>query len=624
MCGICGLFEYDRLESLPEETVRRMNQTMKHRGPDDGGVFTGPGIGLGHRRLSIIDLSGGHQPMSNEDGTIWVLLNGEIYNYTELRAELLQRGHRFATKSDTEAIVHLYEEYAERCFARLRGMFSIALWDSRERKLVLARDRVGKKPLFYSANKQRLLFGSELKALLAAGSISREVDHSALSDYFSFGYIPAPKTIYRSVRKLMPGHYLTATASGIREVGYWDLSFAHVTHRTTEEWGEILRDALRESTRIRLMSDVPLGAFLSGGIDSSSVVAMMTPLMNRAVTSCSIGFEEENYNESEYARLVAKQFGTDHHEQIVKPDAIDIVDKLAWHFDEPFADSSAIPTYYVSKVARQHVTVALGGDGGDENFAGYRRYRLDRFENKLRSYFPAGIRRAIFGPLGKWYPALACAPRVFRGKATFQSLSRSPLEGYFNSISYFRPEDKERLFTPEFQECLGGYDSIEVLRNYYDRADTDDPLSKIQYVDIKTYLTDDILTKVDRASMAVSLEVRAPMLDHKFMELAASIPSDMKLRRGSGKYILKKALEPLLPATILYRAKQGFAVPLNTWFKHELKDVATKAILETEDGILDRRFLKKIWDQHQKGYYDRSALLWATLMFRKWQQTFSD
>lgn len=595
---------------------------MVHRGPDDGGVFVGPGIGLGHRRLSIIDVAGGHQPMSNEGDTVWVLLNGEIYNYPELRAELLQRGHKFKTKSDTEAIVHLYEDYAEDCFAKLRGMFSIAIWDSRERKLVLARDRVGKKPLFYAADRNRVLFGSELKALLAGDSLARDMDDQALSDYFSFGYIPAPKTIYRSVRKVMPGHYLVASAAGVRETRYWDLSFSNVEEHSEEEWGERLRHELCEATRIRLMSDVPLGAFLSGGIDSSAVVAMMSHLMKREVTTCSIGFEEEEYNEAKYARQVSRLFHTDHHEEIVEPNAIEIVDKLAWHYDEPFADSSAIPTYYVSKIARSQVTVALGGDGGDESLAGYRRYKLDYYENRLRNHVPAALRRNLFGPLGRLYPALAWAPRVFRAKATFQSLSRSPLEGYFNSVSYFRPDDKARLFSTDFRARLGGYDSIDVFRTYYDRADTDDPLSKIQYLDIKTYLPDDILTKVDRASMAVSLEVRAPMLDHKFLECIAAIPSNLKLRNGTGKYILKKALEPVLPAEILYRSKQGFAIPLDQWFRSELKDMAYHIIVETTDGILDPGFLRKIWNQHQKGTYDRSALLWATLMFRKWQQIF--
>jgi asparagine synthase (glutamine-hydrolysing) len=623
MCGICGIFEYERQTDIASDRVHRMNQTMIHRGPDDGGVFVGPGIGLGHRRLSIVDLAGGHQPMSNEDGKVWVLLNGEIYNYPELRTELLSRGHRFATNSDTEAIVHLYEDYAEGCFAKLRGMFSIAIWDSQRRKLVLARDRVGKKPLFYAADRERILFGSELKALLASDTLAKDIDERALSDYFSFGYIPAPKTIYRSVRKVMPGHYLVAGADGVKETRYWDLSFAKIEDRSEEEWGERLRHELCEATRVRLMSDVPLGAFLSGGIDSSSVVAMMSHLMKRAVTTCSVGFAEEKYNEAEYARQVSQLFATDHHEETVQPNAIEILDTLTWHYDEPFADSSAIPTYYVSKIARSLVTVALGGDGGDESLAGYRRYKLDYYENRFRNYFPGPVRRAVFKPLGQWYPPLAWAPRVFRAKATFQSLARSPLEGYFNSVSYFRPDDKKRLFTSDFRQTLGDYDSIEVLRDYYDRADTDDLLSKIQYVDIKTYLTDDILTKVDRASMAVSLEVRAPMLDHKFMECVASIPSGLKLKNGEGKYILKKALEPVLPQNILYRPKQGFAIPLDVWFRKELKDLAYNVILETDDGILDKKFLKKIWDEHQKGYYDRSALLWATLMFRKWRQVFA-
>ena len=551
------------------------------------------------------------------------MLNGEIYNYVELRRDLESRGHQFATHSDTESIVHLYEEYQEDCFSKLRGMFAIALWDSRKRKLLLARDRVGKKPLFYSDDGQRLTFGSELKALLAGGIASNAIDSFALCDYFSFGYIPAPKTIYRSVRKVLPGHYVVADQSGLREARYWDISFANVETRSEQDWCEIVRQEMCEATRIRLMSDVPLGAFLSGGIDSSAVVAMMSRTMNRPVTTCSIGFDEKEYNETEYARQVAKFVGAEHHESIVKPGAVDIVSKLAWHFDEPFADSSAVPTYYVSKVAREHVTVALGGDGGDESFAGYRRYVFDYYENRLRRRVPGWMRRSVFGPLGKWYPPLAAAPRVFRAKATLQSLSRSPLEGYFNSISLFRPDDKDRLFTPEFRATLGGYDSIGVLEQYYNRADTDDLLSRIQYVDIKTYLPDDILTKVDRASMAVSLEVRAPLLDHKLMERVATMPSSIKLRGRVGKYILKKSMEPVLPREILYRRKQGFAIPIDQWFRNELKHLAYESLFRANDGIFDVNFLKKIWQQHQSGHYDRSAHLWSILMFRRWQETFT-
>jgi asparagine synthase (glutamine-hydrolysing) len=622
MCGICGIFEFYRRDPIPEAVVRRMNDTIVHRGPDDEGIYVWEGIGFGFRRLSIIDLSGGHQPISNEDGRIWVMLNGEIYNYPELRQDLVSRGHQFRTRSDTESIVHLYEEYGEDCFRRLRGMFAIALWDSRERKLLLARDRVGKKPLFYARDDKRILFGSELKALLAANGMPRAIDKEALADYFAFGYVPAPKTIYKAVRKVLPGHYLVVSEKEFRETSYWDLSFADVEDRSEEEWAEILRHQICEATRVRLMSDVPLGAFLSGGVDSSSVVAMMTHLMKRPVTTCSIGFEDKEYDEAGFARQIAQQFKSEHHEETVRPSAVEILDKLVWHYDEPFADSSAIPTYYVSKVARNHVTVALGGDGGDESFAGYRRYMLDHYENRLRQRVPASVRSHVFGPLGKLYPALAWAPRIFRGKATFQSLARTPLEGYFNSISYFRPGEKQNLFTRDFSKNLGGYDSLEVLRYYYDRAGTDDLLSRIQYVDIKTYLPDDILTKVDRASMAVSLEVRAPLLDHRLLELAARMPSSLKLRGRTGKYIFKKAMSSALPDGILNRKKMGFAIPLGRWFRNELQDVAYSTLFDSADGILDPGFLKKIWNQHQRGHYDRSQHLWAVLMFRKWKASF--
>jgi asparagine synthase (glutamine-hydrolysing) len=623
MCGICGIFEFEQRREVSRETLRRMADTIVHRGPDDEGFYVAPGIGFGFRRLSIIDVAGGHQPLANEDGTIWAMLNGEIYNYPELRRELVDRGHKFSTRSDTETIVHLYEDLGVECFERLRGMFAIAIWDSRNRTLVLARDRVGKKPLFYAENRNRILFGSELKCLLAGNSLPRDIDNQALADYFSFGYVPAPKTIYRSARKLLPGHYLVASANGVRTQPYWDISFGHVEQRTEEEWCDLLRNHLCEATRIRLMSEVPLGAFLSGGLDSSSVVAMMTRAMNRPATTCSIRFEEREYDEATYARKVAEQFHTDHHEHTLQPDALGILEKLVWHYDEPFADSSAIPTYCVSQVAREHVTVALGGDGGDESFAGYRRYYFDAMENQLRRFVPGPIRRGAFGPLGRAYPPLAWAPRFLRAKATFESLARSPLEGYFNSISIFRPGEKPNLFSSDFGASLGGYDSIDVLRQYYDRASTDDLLSRIQYVDIKTYLPDDILTKVDRASMAVSLEVRAPLLDHPLMETVAAMPSQLKLVGRNGKYIFKKAMAPILKSEIIARKKQGFAVPLDRWFRKELREVAHAALFASDDGVLNPRFLKKIWDQHQKNQYDRSAHLWSVLMYRKWRETFT-
>jgi asparagine synthase (glutamine-hydrolysing) len=624
MCGICGIFEFDQDRVVEAHEVHAMNQTLRHRGPDDDGVYVERGVGMGHRRLSIIDVAGGHQPISNEDGTIWVLLNGEIYNYPELREGLLARGHHFTTRSDTEAIVHLYEDYGEECFTHLRGMFAIALWDSSKQKLLLARDRAGEKPLFYYHDGDRVLFGSELKAILAGPRVHVTTDEQALFDYFSFGYVPAPKSIYREIRKVLPGHYLAVTKSGLRDTCYWDVRFNVREDRTEDQWCEALQEQLCESTRMQLMSDVPLGAFLSGGVDSSTVVAMMRRAQaSGSITTCSIAFEEDEYNEAPFARKVAQQFNTDHFEKTVRPQATEMIDKLAWHYDEPFADSSAIPTYYVSAVARERVTVALGGDGGDENFGGYRRYYFDQMENRLRTLVPPAIRRTLFGPLGRIYPALAWAPRVFRGKATFQSLSRSPLEGYFNSMSIFRPDEKPQLFNQDFLRSMNGYDSINVFQQHYDNAGTDDPLTRIQYVDLKTYLPDDILVKVDRAAMAVSLEVRAPLLDHRLMELAASIPSRFKLRGTNGKYILKKAMEPVLPADVLYRRKQGFAIPLDRWFRKEIKDMAYEEIIEQQDGILDPRLLRKIWTQHQSGQYDRSAHLWAILMYRKWRQAFA-
>jgi len=624
MCGIAGVYNVASGEPVSRDLLKAMTDSLVHRGPDDEGFFFSGPFGLGHRRLSIIDLPGGHQPLANEDQTVWAILNGEIYNYPELREELLKKGHSFRTRSDTEVIVHLYEEHGEGCFERLRGMFTIALWDEKERKLLLARDRVGKKPLFYLWDGRRIVFASEMKAILKAPGVPRDVDLEALSDYFSLAYIPAPKSIFKAVRKVRPAHYLAVSASGLREKQYWDLSFAETFERSEEEWGERLREAYTEAVRIRLMSDVPLGAFLSGGIDSSSTVAVMTELTGGGVVTSSIGFSEDDFNELPFARMVAEHCNCQHHEEVLRPDALGVVQTLAWHYDEPFADSSAIPTYYVSKVARKHVTVALSGDGGDENFAGYRRYAFDRRENQLRSVLPLGIRRPLFGTLAALYPKADWAPRVFRAKSTFESLACSPIEGYFRSVSAFRPELKERLLSPEVRGALDGYDTLDVFRHYYEKADTCDPLSRIQYVDIKTYLTDDILVKVDRASMAVSLEVRAPLLDPKLMELVATIPSCLKLRGATGKYIFKKALAGLVPEPILNRKKMGFAIPLASWFRNELKEFAAEVLQHPgSDGLLDRATVQNIWNEHQRGLRDRSVPLWAVLMFRLWQREFS-
>jgi asparagine synthase (glutamine-hydrolysing) len=498
-------------------------------------------------------------------------------------------------------------------------MFSLALWDARKKQVVLARDRVGKKPLYYSWDGQRLLFGSEIKSLFPAGGLSKAIDLEAVSDYFSYQYVPAPKTIYQSVRKLRPGHYLVANASGIRETPYWDIRFDQTRELSEEEWCEALLAEYRTAVKCRLISEVPLGAFLSGGVDSSSVVALMNDFQS-PVTTCSIGFTEDEYDEAKDAKAFAASLNARHFEHIVKPRAIDLVSKLAWHYDEPFGDSSAIPTYYVSNVARQHVTVVLSGDGGDENFAGYRRYMLTMWEERLRAHIPDGLRQPVFGVLGELYPKLGWAPRVFRAKSTFQSLAQSPIDGYFSGISCIPPDLKKRLLNEDLLQKLNGYDSADVLRYHYDRANTEDPLSRIQYVDIKTYLVDDILTKVDRASMANSLEVRCPLLDHKLMELIAQIPSNLKLRHNEGKYVFKKALERVVPREVLTRSKKGFAMPVAEWFRGELKTFAHEVIIERQDDVLNPAFLTSCWNQHQRGQRDWSALLWCVLMFRTWQE----
>jgi len=618
MCGICGIFEPDRRTPIDCTRLKGMADQIQHRGPDDEGFYLGSGVGLGHRRLSIIDLEGGHQPLSNEDGTVWIAFNGEIYNFEELNQRYLSSGHRFKTRSDTETIVHLYEELGEACFAELRGMFAIALWDARRRRLLLSRDRVGKKPLFYSWDGRRLVFGSEIKALWPAGGLSQDIDETAVSDYFSYQYVPAPKTIYRAIRKLRPAHYLVVEGAGIREVPYWDLQFNHTRDLSEEEWCEQFLHEYRIAVKSRLISDVPLGAFLSGGVDSSSVVALMNEYQ-QPVTTCSIGFTENKYDEAVEAREFATALGANHFEEIVQPRAVDLLPKLAWHFDEPFADSSAVPTYYVSELARRHVTVALSGDGGDENFAGYRRYKLTLRENQVRSLVPASVRRWVFGPLGEYYPKLGWAPRMFRAKSTFQSLARDPVEGYFYGGSCCPPALKSQLFSADLGKSLAGYDSTDVIRYHYDRADTTDFLSRIQYVDIKTYLVDDILVKVDRASMANSLEVRCPLLDHKLMELIAQVPSRLKLRDGQGKYIFKRALKQVLPSSVLTRSKKGFAVPVAEWFRGELKEFAYGALIERHDDFLNNKFLQRCWNQHQRGQRDWSALLWSVLMFRTWE-----
>jgi asparagine synthase (glutamine-hydrolysing) len=627
MCGISGIYHYKNEEPVSRAILQQMNDVIAHRGPDDDGFHITPRAGLGHRRLSIIDVSGGHQPIFNEDGKVAIVFNGEIYNYKELQQLTESRGHKYQTRSDTETIIHLYEEFGEKCVAMLQGMFAFAIWDENKQMMLLARDRLGKKPLYYSDYAGRFIFGSELKSVMANPEVPREVDAEAVADYFSFQYIPSPKTIFRHARKLRPAHYLVVTRQGVRETEYWDLDFSRVEQRSEQEWSEMLRETCRQAVDARLMSEVPLGAFLSGGVDSSAVVSLMSRITRRPVVTASIGFAEEKYSEAKDARQFAEMLGADHHERIVQPQAVSVIEKLSWHYDEPFADSSAVPTFYVSQAARKFVTVALSGDGGDESFAGYRRYRFDVAENRVRSIVPAALRRPLFGSMAMIYPKADWLPQPLRAKTTLHNLSLDPAEAYFNSVYGAMARQRTQLLGQDVKSQLNGYTPFGVFAQHYAKAAsmTSDLLSRVQYVDVKTYLTDDVLCKVDRASMAVSLEVRCPLLDHRIMELAARMPSHLKLRGQESKYIFKRAMRELLTPDILTRRKQGFSLPLAEWLRGEARALAESALFDQhlQDEWLDASQVRKLWQQHQSGMHDYSRPLWTILMFRLWQQRFT-
>ncbi len=549
MCGIVGVFDLRGRREVSRELVSRMNEAQHHRGPDECGLHVEPGLGLGHRRLSIIDLSTGQQPLFNEDGSVVVVFNGEIYNYQSLLPELTALGHTFRTRSDTEVIVHAWEAWGEACVERFRGMFAFALWDRNRSTLFLARDRLGVKPLHYALLPDgTLLFGSELKALLAHDGLRREIDPCAVEEYFALGYVPEPRTIFKGVKKLPPAHTLTLRR-GVpipEPVEYWDPRFTLDRQLTQADAMAELSARLAESIRLRMIAEVPLGAFLSGGVDSSAVVAAMASVSAEPVNTCSIAFADPAYDESRYALQVAERYGTRHFVDRVESEDFDLIDELSRLYDEPFADSSAIPTYRVCQLARKHVTVALSGDGGDENFGGYRRYRLHLMEERMRSLLPLALRRPVFGLLGHMYPKADWAPRMFRAKSTFEALGRGPVEAYFHGVSVLRDGMRRQLFTNAFRAQLGGYNAIEVFHRHARKAGTEDPLALIQYLDLKTYLVGDINTKVDRASMAHSLEVREPLMDHPLVEWLATLPSSMKVRGQEGKWLLKKTMEPCL------------------------------------------------------------------------------
>ena len=620
MCGLCGILLPDRSQ-INRNILSVMNDTLAHRGPDASGLHEEAGLGLGHRRLSIIDISGGHQPLYNEDQSVVVAFNGEIYNFQELASSLQEAGHQFNTRSDTEVIVHAWEEWGVESVKKFRGMFAFALWDRKKRLLFLARDRLGIKPLFYAGLPDAgLIFASELKALLAHPDFQKNIDPRAVEDFFSLGYIPEPRTVYRNTWKLEPGHYLLVKQGRPlpHPVAYWDVTFTDHCQAGLQELQAELTERIREAVKIRLISEVPLGAFLSGGVDSSCVVAMMAGLMDDQVNTCSISFPDPAFNEAEYARLVADQWNTRHREKEVNQDDFNLIDKLATLYDEPYADSSAMPTYRVCQLAREQVTVALSGDGGDENMAGYRRYQWHMREEKVRSAIPLPLRRTLFGVLGRLYPKLDWMPRIFRAKTTFQSLARDSVAAYFHSVSTLDDDLRRSIFSPSLQRELQGYNALEIFRAHAARAGTDHPLSLIQYIDLKTYLPGDILTKVDRASMAHSLEVRVPLLDHELVEWMASLPPSMKLHGNEGKFLFKKSLEPYLPHTVLYRRKMGFAVPLASWFRGSLRDKIKTDILGErmlDSGYFNRSTLRKLIDQHQSGMKDFSVALWSLLMF---------
>ena len=630
MCAIAGIFDLHHQSDIDADLLQRMTDIQRHRGPDQGGVHCEAGLGLGHRRLSIIDLTGGRQPLFNEDHSVAVVYNGEIYNFMPLMRELQQFGHIFRTHCDTEVIVHAWEQWGARCVERFRGMFAFALWDRRQHTLFLARDRLGVKPLHYAMlDNGQLIFASEIKALLLHPGLRRDLDPLAIEEYFAYGYIPEPRAIFRQIRKLEPGHALLVrkgSAPGLPRQ-YWDPPFATVSQADPLQTAEELIARLREAVRIRLVSEVPLGAFLSGGVDSSAVVAMMAQESSTPVNTCSIAFQEAGFDESVYASRVAERYQTRHHVGTVGQHDTSLIDHLAGLYDEPYADSSALPTWQVCRLARERVTVALSGDGGDENLAGYRRYRWHMREDRLRNLLPQALRQTVFGTLSRLYPKADWAPRPLRARSTLQALARDSVAAYFHGISIMKDEMRDKLFSPALRQQIGAYRASEVLRRHAAQAPTDNALSLIQYLDLKTYLPGDILTKVDRASMAHGLEVRVPLLDHTLVEWLSNLPPALKLQRGVGKHVFKQALRPYLPDDILYRNKMGFSVPLASWFRGPLRQLLQDKLNGTvlaDSGLFNQDYVQSLLTQHQSGRSDHSAPLWSLLMFESFLRQLSE
>lgn len=625
MCGICGIMTFSPAAEIARDEVRRMNEAIFHRGPDEDGFYHGEQIGMAMRRLSIIDLSSGQQPISNEDGTIWIIFNGEIYNYLELRRELESRGHHFKTKSDTEAIVHAYEEFGVDCPAKLNGMFGFAIWDTRNRSLFLARDRLGKKPLYYYAGNDRLVFGSELKSLLQSQHVPRRVSPEALDLYLTYEYVPAPHTIFADIKKLPAGHSLLIRRDGKTELRrYWDLHFRENGYHAAE-LQQGLVDLLQDAVKIRLMSDVPLGAFLSGGIDSSCIVALMARVMDQPVKTFSIGFEEGSYNELEYARAIAKHYKTDHKEFILRPNALELTEKLVKHLDEPLGDFSIFPTYLVSKMAREHVTVVLSGDGGDELFAGYDTYVADWMYRKYRM-LPSFLRHGLVQPFARLLPPTEKKKGPINKIKRFVEGTQYPEDlQHVRWMIFLAEQEKQQLYGEALHNIDIRRGAHDFIRSHFQNADSQDYLNRQLYVDIKTYLCDDIMVKVDRMSMAASLEARAPFLDYRVVEYAATIPSALKLQGQHTKWILKEAMKGLLPPPIVKRGKEGFSIPIKNWLKEELRPMMLEVLSPARlkrDGFFNAEYVQRLIDEHLAGAENHSHRLWALTVFGIWREQY--
>ncbi|KLE35420.1 XrtA/PEP-CTERM system amidotransferase [Aurantiacibacter luteus] len=620
MCGIAGLFHTGTIKPVDPARVQRMCDVLAHRGPDGSGVWSAPGVGLGHRRLSIIDLAGSPQPMHSGDGRCTIVFNGEIYNFRELRRELEESGAQFRTDGDTEVILAAWERWGEDCVSHLNGMFAFALYDRRDRTLFLARDRLGVKPLFLAElSDGALAFASELKGLLAHPLLRREVDPLAVEDYMTWGYVPDHRSILRGVTKLPAGHTLLLKHDSPvpRPRRYWDVDFTQRHKGKARDIEAELLHHLKQAVESRMVADVPLGAFLSGGVDSSSVVAFMAEASRKRVSTCSIGFDVASADETSYAEEVARRFNTDHHARTVKADQFEAIDTVAGMFDEPFADASALPTWRVAQLAREHVTVALSGDGADEAFAGYRRQVFHAHEERVRGLIPHAVRHKVLGPLGEAFPKLDWAPRPLRAKTTLQTLAGSGAAGYARALSVVPPELRLGLYSPDLRAGVGEYRAEHVLEALMHRAPARSGLDAAQYADLAFWLPGDILTKVDRTSMAVSLEAREPLLDHRLIEFAATLPEGLRVRRGQGKWVLKKAMERYLPRDILYRPKQGFVTPIADWFRGPLagkaRGIASSAML-ARTGWFDNARVAELAEAHIAGRSDHSRLLWQLLM----------